>query len=232
MENQSVVLAEHPTAMGPISKVVGLYQTFLRRSLEHFFPDASLIVEGDRSLLNWDGSLNEEHHQMTDDPDGLGVVIDWFGSRYVFQPGSPTPFLPAQRRLIAILLKTLDLRFRGLFDLDVAHRLERFHYVLEDLIVSDYVDPNDPFRIPAALETLRVAALSTYENRRVSLGALLLASLHDPAAPGRVNPEGAPVQHATDGDQGVPPALRRRADCLPGRSPGGPDACRGHRALG
>ena len=89
-------------------------------------------------------------------------------------------------------MKTLDLRFRGLFDLDVTHRLERFHYVLEDLIVADYVDPNDPFRIPAALETLRVAALSTYENRRVSMGALLLASANDPAEPAWVNPEGAP----------------------------------------
>jgi hypothetical protein len=192
MKEQSAVLVERPIAPGPISKVVGLYQTLLRRSLEHFFPDATLAVEGDRSLLNWDGATRQDHYRLADDPDGLGVVIEWFGTRYVFQPSSPTPFLPAQRRLIALVLKTLDLRFRGLFDLDVTHRLERFHYVLEDLIVADYVDPNDPFRIPAALETLRVAALSTYENRRVSMGALLLASANDPAEPAWVNPEGAP----------------------------------------
>ena len=41
-------------------------------------------------------------------------------------------------------------------------------------------------------ETLRVAALSTYENRRVSTGALLLATPYDPIDPGWRNPEGAP----------------------------------------
>ena len=42
MKEQSAVMVERPIAPGPISKVVGLYQTFLRRSLEHFFPDATL----------------------------------------------------------------------------------------------------------------------------------------------------------------------------------------------
>ena len=37
-----------------------------------------------------------------------------------------------------------------------------------------------------------MAALSTYENRRVSMGALLLGTAHDPADPDRRNTEGAP----------------------------------------
>ena len=111
--------------------------------------------------------------------------------------------------------------------------LERFQYAFEDLIVTEYLDPTDPFRVPAALEALRVAALSTYENRRVSTGALLLGTAHDPAAPGLDQPRGgAPVQRPADGDQGVPPALRRRADGLPRRPPGRPDAGRRHRPLG
>src|SRR5205823_9583852 len=105
---------------------------------------------------------------------------------------SPTPFLPAERRLIEIILQSLDLRFRGMFDSDVAHRLERFQYVLEDVILTEYLDPPDPFRVPAALESLRVAALSTYENRRVSTGALLLGTPHDPLLPDWANPGGAP----------------------------------------
>ncbi|MBV8228964.1 MAG: hypothetical protein JO329_03170, partial [Planctomycetaceae bacterium] len=104
MKEQSTVLMERPIAPGPISKVVGLYQTLMRRSLEHFFPDATLALEGDRILLNWDGGTRQDHYRLADDPDGLGVVIEWFGTRYVFQPGSPTPFLPAQRRLIALVL--------------------------------------------------------------------------------------------------------------------------------
>jgi DNA integrity scanning protein DisA with diadenylate cyclase activity len=177
---------------GPISRVVGLYQTLLRRILEHFFPDAVLDIESDRSFINWEGSTHEEHFQLSDDPDGVGLRIDWFRTRYVFQHASPTPFLPAERRLIEIIIRSLDLRFRGLFDSDVAHRLERFQYVLEDVILTEYLDPPDPFRVPAALESLRVGALSTYENRRVSMGALLLGTLEDPLMPGWVNPEGAP----------------------------------------
>jgi DNA integrity scanning protein DisA with diadenylate cyclase activity len=177
---------------GPMSKLVGLYQTFLRRILEHFFPDATLEAGGDRSVINWDGSPHRRHFRLGADPDALGLEIDWFGTRYLFQPGSPTPFWPAERRLVEVILRVLDLRFRGLYDLEVAHRAERFHYALEDLIVADYVNPPDPFRVPAALEALRVAALSTYENRRVSTGVLLLGTENDPAAPGWRNQEGAP----------------------------------------
>ena len=35
-----------------------------------------------------------------DEPDGIGVTIEWLRSRYLFRPGSPTPFLPAERKLI------------------------------------------------------------------------------------------------------------------------------------
>ncbi|SIN79767.1 DisA checkpoint controller nucleotide-binding [Singulisphaera sp. GP187] len=190
MNNEPVVLRERST--GPISKVVGLYQTLLRRSLEHFFPDGILEAAGDRSFIEWDGASLEEHYRVGDDPDGLGVEIEWFRSRYLYLPGSPAPFLPAERHLIEVILEALDLRFRGLFDLEVANRIERFHYASEDLILSDYLGGDDHFRIPAALEALRVAALSTYENRRVSLGTLLLGTPYDPAAPEWVNPEGAP----------------------------------------
>jgi hypothetical protein len=177
---------------GPVSKVVGLYQMFLRRSLEHFFPDAALETGGDRSFIDWDGSPREKNFEIQDDPHGHGVVIDWFRTRYVFQPGSPTPFLPSERQLIETAMRALDIRFRGLFDPEAAHRIDRFHYVLEDLIIADYLDPVEPYRVPAALEALRVAALSTYENRRVSSGALLLGTDRDPASPHWVNPEGAP----------------------------------------
>src|SRR5512135_1455336 len=128
MKDEPVHLAERQ--VGPFSKVVGLYQTLLRRSLEHFFPDAVLEAEGDRSFINWDGAWPDQgHFRLSEDPDGLGLVIDWFRTRFLFQPGSPTPFLPSQERLIEIIMRVLDMRFRGLFDSEVTHRLERFHYV-------------------------------------------------------------------------------------------------------
>jgi hypothetical protein len=190
MLTEPATLMERPT--GPMSRVVGLYQTFLRRILEHFFPDAVLDVASDRSVINWDGAPGEAHFAVSDDPDGVGLRVEWFRTAYIFQHASPSPFLPEERRLIEIILSSLDLRFRGLFDPDVTHRLERFNYALEDVILTEYLDPPDPFRVPAALESLRVAALSTYENRRVSMGALLLGTPYDPLTPGTANPEGAP----------------------------------------
>ena len=179
-------------AGGPASKVVGLYQMFLRRSLEHFFPDAPLDLSGDRSFIHVEGLEQGERYRIEDDPDGIGVAIEWLRSRFLLMPGSPTPFLPAERRLIDVIVRVLDHRLNALFDPKAVHRAEMFQYALEDLIVADYLDTPDSVRVPAALEALRVAALSTYENRRVSTGALLLGTENDPALPGWTNTQGAP----------------------------------------
>jgi DNA integrity scanning protein DisA with diadenylate cyclase activity len=182
--------SERPT--GPISRIVGAYQIVLRRNLEHFFPGAQLELLGDRSIIDWDGSSDEMYYQLHEDPDGLGVEIEWLGTRLAFQSGNPTPLLPSERRMVGVIVEAIDLRFRGLFNQELSHRGDRFSYLTEDLIVADYLDAVSPYRVPAALEALRVAALSTYENRRVTMGALLLGTEHDPAAPDRQNREGAP----------------------------------------
>jgi hypothetical protein len=181
---------------GPISRVVGVYQMVLRRTLEHFFPDAQLEASGDRSIIDWDGSADETYYRLHEDPDGLGVEIEWLGTHLAFQPGNPSPLLSSERRMVEVIVEAIDLRFRGLFNQEVAHRFDRFQYQTEDLIVADYLNTVGSHRIPAALEALRVAALSTYENRRVSTGALLLGSEHDPAAPAYRNVEGAPSFNA------------------------------------
>ena len=79
--------SERPS--GPISRMVGVYQMVLRRTLEHFFPDAILDVAGDRSIIDWDGSSDETYYRLHDDADGLGVEIEWLGTRLTFQPGNP-----------------------------------------------------------------------------------------------------------------------------------------------
>src|ERR1700733_3125 len=173
--------SDRPNA--PISRIVGLYQMVLRRTLEHFFPDAQLEVSGDRSIIDWDGSADETYYRLHEDPDGLGVEIEWLGTHLVFQPGNPSPLLATERRLVEVVVEAIDLRFRGLFNQELSHRFDRFQYQTEDLIVADYLNSIGSHRIPAALEALRVAALSTYENRRVTAGALLLGTEHDPAPP-------------------------------------------------
>ena len=177
---------------GPISRMVGVYQMVLERTLEHFFPDASLDVAGDRSIIDWDGSSDETYYRLHDDPTA------WASRSSGWEPGSrssratPRRCLSTERRMVEVIVEAIDLRFRGLFNQELSHRFDRFQYQTEDLIVADYLDSISPYRIPAVLEALRVAALSTYENRRVSTGALLLGTEHDPAAPAYKNVEGAP----------------------------------------
>ena len=79
---------------GPMSKVVGLYQMFLRRSLEHFFPDGVLDVHGDRSFIEWDGTPFQQNYLIEDDPDGMGMVVEWFRTRDLFSPAAPRRFSP------------------------------------------------------------------------------------------------------------------------------------------
>ena len=186
------LLARTERPSGPISRVVGLYQTLLRRRWSISSPTRSWKSQGDRSVIDWDGSPDETHYRITDDPDGLGLDIEWLGTHLSFRPESPVPLLPLERRMVEAIVRALDLRFRGLFDQDLADRLERFQYLTEDLIIADFLRRSSPYRVPAALEALRVAALSTYENRRLSTGALLLGTDHDPADPDRANTEGAP----------------------------------------
>jgi hypothetical protein len=193
-EPTSSMAGERPAP--PISRIVGVYQLVLRRTLEHFFPDAQLNVLGDRSIIDWDGSADETYYRLHDDPDGLGVEIEWLGSHLAFQPGYPAPLLSTERRMVEVIVEAIDLRFRGLFNQELSHRLDRFQYQTEDLIVADYLNTVSSHRVPAALEALRVAALSTYENRRVSTGALLLGTHHDPAAPAYKNLAGAPTFNA------------------------------------
>src|SRR4051812_17525167 len=149
--------AERP--IGAMSKVVGLYQMLLRRNLEHFFPDATLESAGDRSFIGLNDRHDRTHFRIADDPDGLGIEIEWFRTRYLLLPGSPSPFLDSEKRLVGAIARMLDRRFRSLFEPEVSQREEIFHFATEDVIVAEYLDATEPIRIPAALEVLRVAAL-------------------------------------------------------------------------
>jgi hypothetical protein len=184
-----VVPADRPK--GPMSRIVGLYQMMMRRQLEHFFPDAMLELTSDRSEILVDPEQRGSYFQLREDPDGLGVVIELFHTRYLFQPGSPSPFLPAERQLIEAVMRVLDRRYQFIYDTEAAID-EILEFAIEDQIVAESLQLPGPVRLTSALEALRSAALSTYENHRVSTGALLLGTPEDPAFPGRANPPGAP----------------------------------------
>ena len=180
------------TAVGSMSRAIGLYQILLRRALEHFLPDAILESGGDRSFIHFEERSDGVNFRCAKDPEGFGLELEWFRTAYLLVPGSPSPFLPSEQLLIASILRVLDDRFRTLFDLAVTDLSDMFHYANEDLIVTDYLSPPGQSRLPAALEALRAAAMTTYENRRVTSGAVLLGTSFDPANPDRPNGEGAP----------------------------------------
>jgi len=182
---------DRPLLARPNSRLVGLHHSLLRQQLDHFFPDATLQLEGDRSAIHWETEPGRPNYALDDDPDGLGVLIDWFGSRYLFMPASPVPFLESEKRLIHTILRVLDLRFQALVGTKPADQTELFGYAIEDTIITEYLNPPGPTRVTAALEAMRVAALSTYEDRRVSSGALLLGTDEDPGFPERTNAPGA-----------------------------------------
>jgi DNA integrity scanning protein DisA with diadenylate cyclase activity len=163
----------------------------MRRYLEHFFPDASLESAGDRSFIHLDPPRRKSIFRVELEADGIGLEIELFRTRYLLTPGSPSPFLPSEKRLVEAALTVLDRRFRSIYDTS-SHLDETMEFEAADQIVAQFLGTPDPGRIPPALEALRAAALSTFENRRVSTGALLLGTSEDPAYPGRVNSPGAP----------------------------------------
>src|SRR5262249_26894844 len=116
---------------------------------------------------------------------GPGVVLQCFRSRYRLIPAGPASLADEERRLLATILRVMDLRFRALFDRTMASRLGIADHMPEDLVIAEPLRPSDPGRILDALEALRVAGLSTYENRRVSTGALLLGAEDGAEASGR-----------------------------------------------
>ena len=218
---------------GPISRIVGVYHMVLRRTLEHFFPDAVLDVAGDRSIIDWDGSADETYYRLHDDSDGLGVEIEWLGTRLMFQPGNPSPLLSTERRMVEVIVEAIDLRFRGLFNQELSHRFDRFQYQTEDLIVADYLDSISPYRIPAGPRgTSGRCALHLREPK----GLDRRAPARHRARSGRTRLQErrrCPQLHRPPHrHQGLPPPLRRRADALPRRSPGRPRPADRRRPLG
>lgn len=198
--------SEEPAPMGehaapssrflrPTPRLVGLYQSMLRQQLAHFFPDGNLEVEGDRGSIQWTYLQDVPNYRLSDLPDGLGLAVEWLGTRYGFQSSHPLPFRASEKRLVETIIRFLDQRFQALMELASGDTPDIFAYAMEDMIVTEFLSTPQATRVPAALESLRVAALTTYEDRRVSSGALLLGTAQDPAYPDRDLPTSAPRYH-------------------------------------
>jgi hypothetical protein len=172
----------------PPSLALGaFYESVLQSALRQFFRRASLEIEPGPPELP-DRSLTIE---PIADPSTL--CISWGGTRSTLRmPGRGT-FTPHQIRMARAIVVVIGARYRALLNPQLAaERGELFRGPIEDRYVGAFFDER-PYtahgsetgvdRIASIIEMLRVAALSTYENRPISTGVLLLGGAHDPCRP-------------------------------------------------
>ena len=175
-------------SLPPVFAASALYDNLLQAALRQFFSRATFETEPIPSLSS-DGRLAIE---PTGDPSVLS--IRWFGSRHVLHVPARRPFTAHEVRLARAIGAVLSIRYRAVFDpRQMLERGELFRGSIEDRYVGAFVDAmvySDPGQtradlVATAIEVLRVAAMSSYENRAISSGVLILDTEDDPLDPGR-----------------------------------------------
>jgi hypothetical protein len=167
-------------ALPPVFAASALYDNLLQSALRQFFGRATFETEPIPSLSS-DGRLAIE---PTTDPSVLS--IRWFGSRHVLHVPSKRPFTQHEVKLAKAIGAVLALRYRAIFDpRQMLERGDLFRGAIEDRYVGAFLDGGEkseggPSRgdlVSGMLEVMRVAALSSYENRPISSGVLLLDAI-------------------------------------------------------
>ena len=182
--------AAAPPSLRDAPAVAELFIGVFRRDLLNFFPQ-SRFEPVDRTARPGDVKAGPDF-QLIDEPLGGDdpIEVEMFGVRYTLTPRSGGRFSAHDLRMIRAIGAVGSLRFQHLFQIGHMSRLELYRGGSEDHYVAAFVEPSAyaspasrPSRIASTILTLRTAALSTYENRRVSTGALLLGSHDDAGRP-------------------------------------------------
>ena len=168
----------------------GLYGKLVESGIGYFFSSAKF------EFLEPEPGQSE--HRIVRTLGGTALVLNWLGSRYSLTRDEP--FSDAELQLLRSIGAVLDSRYRMIVDTArVEQRFELFRGLAEDRYVSSYIDGTPyaekvwqgPDRVEDAIEVLRTSSLSTYENRRISTGALLFGTDPDPCHELPVTPTGA-----------------------------------------
>ena len=133
--------------------------------------------------------------EATGDPEV--IALRWFGTRHELRAAHGRPFSEHELRLARSIGQVLEARYSAIFDprLMVEHA-ELFQGTIDDHYVGAFLDGGTyqvssaqprADQVAAAIEVLRVAALSSYENRAISSGVLLLEGEEDPCASRRAS---------------------------------------------
>jgi len=172
-------------SLPPVFAASALYDSLLQAALRQFYSRATFETEAIPSLSS-DGRLAIE---PTGDPSEL--TIRWFGSRHVLHVPERRPFTEHEVRLARAIGAVLSMRYRAIFDpRQMLERGELFRGAIEDRYVGAFVDESAysnpaqarPDLVATAIEVLRVAAMSSYENRSISSGVLILDEEGGPSA--------------------------------------------------
>jgi hypothetical protein len=180
-----------PHALAPgLRDAMAVSELFLgvfRRDLASFYPQAQ-VLEREPDVPRTEQHAGPVFRLLEDEVEG--VAIDLFGVRYAVKTHDGQRFSSHDVQMIRAIGAVLGLRYHHLFQINHPSRLELYRGGSEDHYVAAFVEPwaytvasPRPSRIASTIQTLRTAALSTYENRRVSTGALLLGPGDDPPRP-------------------------------------------------
>jgi hypothetical protein len=173
-------------SLPPALAVGAQYDGLLQGALTQFFERATLETEVLPSPSS-DGRLAIE---PTRDPGALS--IRWFGTRYTLRVPPSRPFTPHEVRFARAIGAVLSARYRAILSPQLmVERADLFRGAIEDRYIGAFFDQTPyqlqagatttPDRVALAIEMMRAAALSTYENQPVSTGVLLLGTDEDPA---------------------------------------------------
>jgi hypothetical protein len=171
--------------------VAELFIGVFRRDVLGFFPRAGVEPVGPEPGPRLGGPVFRLVEPGGGDPeDGVEAVeVEMFGARYRMTSRDGARFSGHDRRMVAAIGAVLGMRYYHLFQVSGTPRLELYRGGSEDHYVAAFVEPHvyappglRPSRVAATVQTLRTAALSTYENHRVSTGALLLGPGDGPDA--------------------------------------------------
>src|SRR5580704_16504304 len=173
-----MVLSAPKESRKPVLK--GLYQQLLIRGVQYFLPSSQLDVVGHDP--EWTPQI------VFQAPSSGGLSFDWLGTRYALT--NHREFSDHQQRMVRSIAKFLSTRHEFLFNREaVAQNMPIFGGLTEDRYVSTFLDGrvfDDPVsastlpdRVSEAIEVLRISALSSYEDKRISTGALLFGAWPD-----------------------------------------------------
>ena len=161
----------------------GLYQQLLKRGVQYFLPSSHLEVVGQARE-----STPEVVFHTTSE---VCSSFEWLGDKYTVT--NHREFSDHERKLVRSIGRFLSTRYELLFDGEAgARNMPIFGGLTEDRYVSTFLDARVfgdtrsaatlRDRISDAIEVLRISALSSYEDKRISTGALLLGTTPMPAA--------------------------------------------------